>query len=81
MELVPDMPVRHSPLEHVTVPTTLEDVALQLEMLQTHYDLEYRHLEADRLLLLALIICTTSNSKDDVHAVITAFNMIEKAYA
>lgn len=72
-------PLPYGPLSDVVVPETYEDIAMQLGMLATVADSDYRHMEADRLLLLALQL-KAKPTEDDVHDVITAYNKVGKYY-
>jgi hypothetical protein len=74
-------PIVGGPLEDTVLPTTLEDVELQLDVLIGEPDHEYRHMEADRLLLVALAIAGTKLvTMSDIQCVINTFKKVRKVY-
>jgi hypothetical protein len=75
-------PLQYGPLDGLVLPITLEDVELQLDILADDADIEYRHKEADRLLLLALAIAgSVGCTEHEVADVITAYKKVNKVYA
>lgn len=82
--MIGEDPLPHGPLADVAIPSTLEDVCFQLEMLATASDHDYAHIEADRLLLLALAVTATANkppTASEVADISTAYKNIRKHYA
>lgn len=73
------------PLEETLLPTTLEDVALQMESIaDDNTDMALCHIEADRLLLTALSIvsatCTSMETKVALSDIIANFHKVDKIY-
>lgn len=74
-------PVIGGPLEGLALPITMEDIELQLDILADEPDQEYRHMDADRLILLALAIAGSIGSNEhEVADVITAYKKVRKVY-
>lgn len=77
---MPTVALTDGPLEGCAVPLTMEDIALQMGSLVDTSDMALGHIEADRLLLLALELCTIHTDKNTIYEIIAHFNTIHKVY-
>ena len=73
------------PLEETLLPVTLDDVAMQMELIaDDNTDMALCHIEADRLLLTALSIvsasCTNMEARAVLSDIIANFNKVDKIY-
>ena len=69
-------------LEWIKEPETVDDCVLRMDQLQEAPDIEYAHMEADRLLLKALSILARSEAdKEDVNNLYNSFSNLRKLYA
>jgi hypothetical protein len=78
------VPCTNSPLKDAATTATLDDVALQMDLLTTEGDEAIAHVEADRLLMQALLIAAISakldGQSDVALSIIASFNKIRKYY-
>ncbi len=82
--ILPDYVMQEGPLQGTTLPTELDDVAMQMaQVADDGADMTICHIEADRLLLLALDIVARTAKLEAAATIgeITAqFNRIKKIY-
>jgi len=82
--ILPDYVMQEGPLNGTVLPTELDDVAMQMtQVADDGADMTMCHIEADRLLLLALDIVARAAKLEDAATIgeITAqFNRIKKIY-
>lgn len=83
-EVHTEIPDDNGPLANTVLPESLEDVAMQIEVLPHFYDVGVAHAEADRMLLVALrIIQADSNDAEQRSAIddiIHCYNKTRKDY-
>lgn len=78
-KLTADSPIDDddNPLRELKLPESLDDIVLQLGVLAEHYDVRIAHVEADRLLLLALKQTAPASAYADIEQ---AFNAVRRLY-
>lgn len=79
--IMPAFPVEGSPLEGTVQPDDMFELAIQMGVLADNGgDYDVLHIEADRLMILALQIAKVDNDANDIDGVLTAYKAIKKRY-
>lgn len=79
---LPEAPNQDGPLAGTRDPVTLEDVAIQMEQVcDENSDIALCHVEADRLLIVALYkLADTEDKRKQVDEIVAHYNATDKVY-